>query len=91
MAQRLHLVPKRLGITADIPFRQAPLEASGTDVYLFTGCVMDAWQRDVHRAGQRVLEAAGFGVTPTSELAPCCGALQAHAGLTDDTGTWPEP
>ena len=33
-------------------------------VYLFTGCVMDAWQRDVHLAGQRVLEAAGFEVRP---------------------------
>jgi glycolate oxidase iron-sulfur subunit len=85
VAQRLHLVPKRLGITADIPIRQEPMRASGTDVYLFTGCVMDAWQRDVHRAGQRVLEAAGFGVTPTNELAPCCGALQAHAGLTSET------
>ena len=58
---------------------------SGTDVYLFTGCVMDAWQRDVHIAAQRVVEAAGFGVTPTGDVAPCCGALQAHAGLTDQT------
>lgn len=85
VAQRLKLVPKRLGITAELPLRQAPLVASGTDVYFFTGCVMDAWQRDVHRAGIRVIEAAGFGVTPTNELAPCCGALQAHAGLAKDT------
>ncbi len=85
VAQRAGLVPKRLGLSAEIPFRQEPLTASGTDVYLFTGCVMDAWQREVHAAGQRVLEAAGFGVTPTAELAPCCGALQAHAGLADDT------
>ncbi len=42
---------------------------------------MDAWQRDVHDAGQRVLEAAGVGVTPTGDLAPCCGALHTHAGL----------
>ena len=46
---------------------------------------MDAWQRDVHRAAQRVVEAAGFGVRPTNDLASCCGALQIHAGLTDDT------
>ena len=59
--------------------------SSGADVYMFTGCVMDAWQRDVHRATQRVIESAGFGVTPTDEQAPCCGALQAHAGLTADT------
>jgi glycolate oxidase iron-sulfur subunit len=85
VAQRLHLVPKRLGISTELPIRRRPLETSGTDVYFFTGCVMDAWQRDVHRAGMRVLEAAGFGVTPTNELAPCCGALQAHAGLAEDT------
>lgn len=85
VAQRLHVVPKRLGLAGDLPLRQDRLEASGDDVYLFTGCVMDAWQRDVHAAGQRVLEAAGFGVTPTNELAPCCGALQAHAGLAGET------
>ncbi len=78
------LVPKRLGLPDKIPVRQEPLTASGTDVLMFTGCVMDAWQRDVHRATQRVLEAAGFGVTPTSDMAPCCGALQTHAGMTGD-------
>jgi len=80
VAQRINVVPKRLGL-GELPSSQEPLEASGTDVYLFTGCVMDAWQRDVHQAGQRVVEAAGFGVTPTNELAPCCGALHIHAGL----------
>lgn len=57
---------------------------TGDDVYLFTGCVMDAMQRDVHRAGLEVLGAAGFGVTPTGPAAPCCGALHTHAGLADD-------
>lgn len=85
IAQRLRLVPKRLGLSVRIPLRQPPIAASGTDVYLFTGCVMDAWQRDVHLATQRVIEAAGFGVTPTLAEAPCCGALHAHAGLTDTT------
>jgi glycolate oxidase iron-sulfur subunit len=85
VAQRLRVVPKRLGLSEPIPLRQVKLSTSGDDVFLFTGCVMDAWQRDVHAAGQRVLEAAGFGVTPTSELAPCCGALQAHAGLAGET------
>ncbi len=84
-AQRLHMIPKRLGISADVPFRQNPLTPSGTDVIMFTGCVMDAWQRNVHQAGQRVLEAAGFGVTPSGPMAPCCGALHAHAGLANDT------
>ena len=81
VAQRIHVLPKRLGITGEIPLRQAPLQVTGTDVYLFTGCVMDTMQRDVHRAGVDVLTAAGFGVTPTNGLAPCCGALHTHAGL----------
>ena len=85
IAQRLRLVPKRFGLSVRLPLRRDPHVESGRDVYLFTGCVMDAWQRDVHQAAQRVLEAAGFGVTPTGDVAPCCGALQAHAGLSDDT------
>jgi glycolate oxidase iron-sulfur subunit len=85
VAQRAHLVPDRLGLSVRLPIRQEPLQASGDDVYLFTGCVMDAWQRGTHQAGQRVLEAAGFGVTPTGDAAPCCGALQLHAGITADT------
>ncbi|MFV2039510.1 MAG: (Fe-S)-binding protein, partial [Acidimicrobiales bacterium] len=85
VANKLNLVPSRLGVPADLPIRRKPLVASGDDVYLFTGCVMDAWQRDIHLAGQRVVEAAGFGVTPTNELAPCCGALHSHAGLAGET------
>ena len=85
IATKLQVVPARLGLPDDLPIRQDPIVASGDDVYFFTGCVMDAWQRDVHQAGVRVLEAAGFGVRPTNDLAPCCGALQAHAGLTDET------
>jgi glycolate oxidase iron-sulfur subunit len=86
VAQRARLVPKRFGLPK-IPLRQKHLRPSGNDVYLFTGCVMDAWQRDVHLDAQRVLEAAGFGVRPTGDRVPCCGALQAHAGLTDRTRT----
>ncbi len=105
VAQRLHVVPKRVGLSTRIPLRQPteppkssfasgfstdrrsaiPTQTSLGPVYLFTGCVMDAWQREVHLAGQRVLETAGFDVTPTGSLAPCCGALHAHAGFTDDT------
>ena len=85
VAQRLRLVPARLGLPAALPIRRRPHTTSGADVFLFTGCVMDAWQRDVHLAGQRVIEAAGFGVTPTGDVAPCCGALQSHAGLADLT------
>ncbi|MEM7285463.1 MAG: (Fe-S)-binding protein [Actinomycetota bacterium] len=85
VAKKAGLVPDRLGIPDDLPLRQEALETTGADAYLFTGCVMDAWQRDVHAAAQRVLTAAGVGTIPTGDLAPCCGALQAHAGLTDDT------
>lgn len=84
VANKVGLVPSRLGLPDDLPIRQEPLVASGDDVFMFTGCVMDAWQREVHHATQRVLEAAGFGVRPTGDLAPCCGALQSHAGMGDD-------
>ena len=82
LLQRLRMIPSaRLGLPERIPLRRPRLRASGADVLLFTGCVMDAWQRPVHRAVQRVIEAAGAGVTPTGAAAPCCGALPAHAGL----------
>ena len=84
-AQRVRAVPRRLGLGDPLPFRQEHLAVTGDDVYLFTGCVMDVLQRDVHRAAVEVLTAAGFGVTPTGALAPCCGALQSHAGLTSET------
>ncbi len=89
VAQRARLVPSaRLGLPARLPLRRPPLRStvaaapSATKVWLFTGCVMDAWQRDVHLAVQRVLEAAGAAVTPTGAAAPCCGALAEHAGLS---------
>jgi glycolate oxidase iron-sulfur subunit len=81
LAHRAGLAPARLGLPDRLPLRSAPLTASGADVWLFTGCVMDAWQRDVHRAAQEVIEATGVGVRPTGDRAPCCGALHAHAGL----------
>ncbi|MHB1709793.1 MAG: (Fe-S)-binding protein [Acidimicrobiales bacterium] len=79
-AQRTRLVPDRFGLP-ELPLRSEPLVASGDDVHLFTGCVMDAWQRDVHLDSQRVIESTGFGVLPTGGRVPCCGALHAHAGL----------
>ncbi|MFP4634824.1 MAG: (Fe-S)-binding protein [Nitriliruptoraceae bacterium] len=85
LVQRFVPLPRRLGLPRRLPLSRARLETSGTDVYLFTGCVMDAWQRDIHLATKRVLEAAGFGVIPTGDSAPCCGALHAHAGLAGRT------
>src|SRR5262249_1364338 len=81
VAQRIRVVPDRFAVPRRLPLRDSRLRASGSDVHLVTGCVMDAWQRDVHRAAQRVLTAAGFGVLPTNDTIPCCGALHTHAGL----------
>jgi glycolate oxidase iron-sulfur subunit len=80
LLQRLGLVPSALGVPR-LALRQPPLSASGHDVHLFTGCVMDACQRDVHRDTLAVLAAAGAGAAPTGDRAPCCGALHMHAGL----------
>ncbi|MBV9284718.1 MAG: (Fe-S)-binding protein [Acidimicrobiia bacterium] len=81
-AQRLRLVPRRLGL-GRLPLRRAPLRPTGTDVWLFTGCVMDAWQRPVHQAVIDVLGRAGIGVSLPPKGADCCGALHVHAGLVD--------
>ncbi|MBV9255492.1 MAG: (Fe-S)-binding protein [Actinobacteria bacterium] len=89
-AQRLHLVPKRFGLPP-LPLRQPKLHASGTDVWLFTGCVMDAWMRSTHAAVQRVLEATGAGVALPGAGGDCCGALHTHAGLTDEARALAQP
>ncbi len=81
--QRLRLIPRRLGLP-QIPIRQRKLRPSGTDVWLFTGCVMDAWMRDTHAAVKRVVEATGAGVALPAPGAACCGALHVHAGLQDE-------
>jgi glycolate oxidase iron-sulfur subunit len=83
IAQRLKFVPKRLGLTRIALRRGAALQSTGSDAWLFTGCVMDAWQRDTHRATQRVVAAAGVECAVAGTGGACCGALQAHAGLTD--------
>lgn len=80
--QRLHAVPRRLGLPR-LPLRRSPLVPTGDDVWLFTGCVMDAWQRDVHAAVVQVLSATGAGVGLLGPGADCCGALAEHAGLGD--------
>lgn len=83
VAAKARLVPKRLGLADDMQVMSEPLAATGHDVWLFTGCVMDAWQRGIHRATLTVLAAAGVGATPTGDTAPCCGALHGHSGLAD--------
>jgi len=83
VAQRARVVPRRLGLPR-LPLRRTTLAPTGTDVWLFTGCVMDAWMRPVHASVVRVLTAAGAGVALPGAGADCCGALHAHAGLLDD-------
>jgi glycolate oxidase iron-sulfur subunit len=83
--QRLRLVPSRLGLSR-LPLRRPPaLRSTGTDVWLFTGCVMDAWLRDVHVATARVLQGIGVTYAVPGAGGGCCGALHVHAGLTADT------
>jgi glycolate oxidase iron-sulfur subunit len=96
VAQRLRLVPARLGLPR-LPLRQPPLRpaegrgpaagpaagraTAGPDAWLFTGCVMDAWMRPVHGAALRVMESTGAVVGLPGRGGDCCGALHAHAGL----------
>ncbi|MBC49769.1 MAG: hypothetical protein CMF24_08625, partial [Ilumatobacter sp.] len=59
VAQRLRLVPRRFGLSA-LPIRRpARLAATGNDVWLFTGCVMDAWQRQTHVNTAKLITAVG--------------------------------
>lgn len=84
VAQRLRLVPKRFGVPRIDPAElRRPLDAGGPgsgDAYVLPGCVMDAWQRDVHRAALRVMRAAGATPMLPGPGSDCCGALHVHAG-----------
>jgi len=53
-------------------------------VWIFTGCVMDAWQRGTHRATQRIVESTGATCAVAGRGGDCCGALHVHAGLHDE-------
>jgi glycolate oxidase iron-sulfur subunit len=85
-AQRLHLVPRRFGmprlsrrsLRTPLPNDPSP------DVHLFTGCVMDAWQREVHRDALLVMRAAGARPGLPGPGGDCCGALHLHAGRVRD-------
>jgi glycolate oxidase iron-sulfur subunit len=79
------LLPRRLGLPrlrarALRRLRFDPRAHAGA--YLFTGCVMDAWQRDVHRAALDVMRATGTRVAGPARGGDCCGALHEHAGRT---------
>lgn len=83
-AQRLRLVPRRFGL-GRLPLRRGPRPvATGTDVWLFTGCVMDAWMRGTHRSTAALISATGTTFALPAPGAACCGALHVHAGLEND-------
>jgi glycolate oxidase iron-sulfur subunit len=88
VAQRLRLVPRRFSLPRiDTRALREPLvavPAVEADTYLFTGCVMDAWERNVHRAALRVMRAAGASPALSGPGGDCCGALHEHAGRTDE-------
>jgi len=89
LAQRVRLVPARIA-PPRISLRslarplRAGTSAERADALLFTGCVMDAWQRDTHRAALRVMEATGAQPALPGRGADCCGALHTHAGRIDE-------
>jgi glycolate oxidase iron-sulfur subunit len=84
IGQRLRLVPKGMGLPKLALRRGAGVPSTGNDTWLFTGCVMDAWQRDTHRNTAKVLDAVGVTCRVPGAGASCCGALHVHAGLTDE-------
>ena len=85
LAQRARIVPKRLGL-APLPIRRPPpVTSTGGDVWLFTGCVMDAWQRETHINTARLIELTGASYAVPGAGGGCCGALHVHAGLERET------
>ena len=91
VAQRLRLVPRRLGLprlsARSMARRVRGVAPGDADAWLFTGCVMDAWLRHVHRAASTVMKAAGASPAVPGRDAACCGALHAHAGRMDEART----
>jgi glycolate oxidase iron-sulfur subunit len=82
--QRVRLVPSRLGLS-ELPLRRPPaVTSTGDDVWLFTGCVMDAWQRATHLATAELIAATRATYRVPGSGGACCGALHVHAGLHRD-------
>ena len=53
-------------------------------MWLYTGCVMDAWQRSTHQATAELIAATGGTYRVPGSGGACCGALHVHAGLHAD-------
>lgn len=88
LAQRLRILPRRLGVprlSVRRPHASCASTGGGERVVIFSGCVMDAWYGDVHRDTHVVLTAMGFDAR-FSDPSLCCGALHSHAGLSSRAG-----
>lgn len=88
LAQRLRVLPRRLGVprlSVRRPHASCASTGGGERVVIFSGCVMDAWYGDVHRDTHVVLTAMGFDAR-FSDPSLCCGALHSHAGLSSRAG-----
>jgi glycolate oxidase iron-sulfur subunit len=87
-AQRLHVVPRQFGIPRlKARSLRTPLSAgeeTTIDAYLFPGCVMDAWQREVHRDALTAMRATGARTGLPGPGGDCCGALHLHAGRVSE-------
>lgn len=87
LGQRLHLVPRRFGL-APLPWRNEPRLRGvdgDPDVWIFTGCVMDVWQRETHRAVADIAGRVGLSYGVPDARGSCCGALHTHAGLHESS------
>ncbi len=89
ISRRWHRRGQRAQDFIPVPDAAPPL-ASGTvfaaqgtlrgTVWLFPGCVMDAWYRGIHHDTIRVLRENGYSVR-IPDVKVCCGALHEHAGV----------
>ena len=87
LGQRLHLVPRRFGLVP-LPWRNEPRLRGvdgDPDVWIFTGCVMDVWQRETHRAVADIAGRVGLSYGVPDARGSCCGALHTHAGLHESS------
>ncbi len=87
LAQRLRLAPRRIG-PGRLSWRNGPpvtSTASSPDIWVFTGCVMDVWQRHTHRAVADLAKLLGLTVATPAASGSCCGALHTHAGMHEQS------
>lgn len=87
LAQRIHVAPRRLG-PGPLSWRNGPRVRSTSDdpdIWVFTGCVMDVWQRHTHRSLARLAAAGNYTVSTPGSGGSCCGALHTHAGMHADS------